>query len=211
MRFLAKSVSDEGLTGIWFPEITGGGYDKTIELSRLKNFTMRIKFYYRERLFEYTSPIEFILHQYLPIPYCWLKLERAKQRLYNVKTLIRQERIDVLRVLLREVLEGEEKFDKFWMINRLYGPRSSAHPGFAQLLKYYDMLLDSLVDTGELLKDGTGYVVAPKAFTTIAEYEEDDRRHKNQINLQRLIVVLTVCLVIVGLLQAIVTWEIGNK
>jgi hypothetical protein len=61
------------------------------------------------------------------------------------------------------------------------------HPSWeAQELKI-QLYLDSLVDSGDLMKDADKYVVTGAAIRTFQRYEEEERRHTEAVKLQRFI------------------------
>lgn len=68
-----------------------------------------------------------------------------------------------------------------------------------QKLEFY---LDSLVATGELEKVKNKYVVSGKALRTIEEYEEQERRHTENVKMQWRMFWLTLAIVVLTLVQA---------
>ncbi|WP_142081681.1 hypothetical protein [Roseinatronobacter monicus] len=76
------------------------------------------------------------------------------------------------------------------------------HPEFKQQMRYYRLVLDSLVASGDLeeLKKGQ-FSLSPKALATLDYYEEADRRHQDNLRQQRRLGWLTFALVLVGATQ----------
>lgn len=62
--------------------------------------------------------------------------------------------------------------------------------------------MDSLVETGDLRREGVlGCKVTPKALVTLAQYEEENRRHRDNIRVQQVIALVTICLFIAAIGQ----------
>jgi len=76
------------------------------------------------------------------------------------------------------------------------------HPKGQAVEKKLVLFLDSLVETGELSKINTEYVVKGKAIVTIENYEEAERRHRDNLRSQRKMLCLTVPFAIFALVQA---------
>lgn len=89
----------------------------------------------------------------------------------------------------------------FYMVER-FGDRCIPHPANNELESYYRFVLDALVDSGELQMNDLSYTLTPRAISTLAELEDNDRRHNDSVRLQRVLTWLTAALVVVGLLQA---------
>jgi len=87
-------------------------------------------------------------------------------------------------------------------MNQMYGRHWRYHPENERLSRYYGILLDSLASSNDLRQDGISYQLAPQGPATLATYEEDNRKHRDQVRQQKLLGFLTLWLVIVGLLQA---------
>ena len=88
------------------------------------------------------------------------------------------------------------------LMNQIYGDRWARHPDNGQVHGYYRLLLESLVDSGDLTMENHAYHLNPRALSTLAQFEEDNRKHRDLVNLQRIIAGLTFALVVVGLIQA---------
>ncbi|MCH9053996.1 MAG: hypothetical protein IIA72_23590 [Proteobacteria bacterium] len=92
----------------------------------------------------------------------------------------------------------------------IYGDRWEGHPDNWQLFQYYVLVLDSLVDSGDLILENNVYRLSPRALSTLAQLEEDNRKHGDLVTLQYIIAGLTLALVIVGIIQASVVY-LGSK
>ncbi|WP_447556442.1 hypothetical protein [Vreelandella sp. EE22] len=124
------------------------------------------------------------------------------QHLFNKRALLVEERIVVLKTLVDMHLKGlsEQHMAKTMLpIDYLNNKNSSyfiRHPDFQHASTRVRLIMESLVDSNDLLKKESGYIVSSKALKTLADYDEEERRHKNIIRGQFLISLLT--LVIAG-------------
>jgi len=69
-------------------------------------------------------------------------------------------------------------------------------------LDQIEVMLDALVDLGELRKNGIGYEVTGKGIAALSQYEEEERKHRESMSLQKGIRWLTVVMAVAALLQA---------
>jgi len=97
-------------------------------------------------------------------------------------------------------------------MEEFYGWNYYWHPQYAETQAYYDLVLRSLHQTGDLLGDSTaGYTFGPQGLTTLDRYEEDAARHADQRRNQYATHFLAAAVVLVSLLQAgVAIWAEGN-
>jgi hypothetical protein len=89
----------------------------------------------------------------------------------------------------------------------VFGYRWLYHPDSRVLQRHYKLLLESLCLDGDLTEVGYLYQLAPRALTTLAVHEEEDRRHKDNVKLQRALVFLTLMLIFVEFMPETWNWE----
>lgn len=158
--------------------------------------------------FKYHSALQLLIREFLLLPRLEIWRDKLTQYFFNKQRLVRKERIDVLRLIL-EATVRERRFtiSSVGLASRLYSNRWVFHPEKDEMLSYCTLLLDSLATAGDLVDDRGSYRLAPRALATLAQYEEDERKHRDMIRQQRALKWLTVALVGVGLIQAFVTWK----
>lgn len=115
--------------------------------------------------------------------------------------------------VLRLVVNGTEKNDEFKvsifsLMELLYTRRWFRHPEQEATTNYYEMVLKSLVGSGELsvIDQGMRYQLKPQGLTTLALYELEERRHNDNIKQQSRIGKLTAVLIFIGIIQALATY-----
>jgi hypothetical protein len=206
-HMLVRTIEPDGIAGL---QHLGEKKlkDHKIASSDIACHNVLFSAYYAELEVRYTKPLRFILHYYFPLARISLIGKRVRRFLYRRTNLIRGERMRVLRLILDKHFDDPDyRASPDGLMTLLYGPRWGAHPKHLQLFFYYDMLLKSLAESGDMVKDNFSYRVQPQAVRSVSEYEEEDRRHQDMLRLQRRIAWLTVALVAVGATQAYVTYR----
>lgn len=206
-RFVVTGKEDHGFSGLWFNDGQREGVEASVSNSSLSDFSIAIAFYLREIEIRYQSPKEFLLYQALFVPWIQLWFERAKQFLFNKRRLVRTDRMGVLRIIIeRSVFDSDYHPDSFDIMRLLYGNRWFLHPEAINLEAYYRHVLNSLVYTNDLSLRGNTYSLEPKALATLSCQEEEDRKHRDLMGQQNLVIWLTLALVGTGIAQALATW-----
>ncbi|MDP2030486.1 MAG: hypothetical protein Q8K12_12675 [Thiobacillus sp.] len=158
--------------------------------------------------FKYHSALQLLIHEFLLLPRFDIWRDKLTQYFFNKQRLVRKERINVLRLIL-EATVRERRFtiSSVSLASRLYSNRWVFHPDKDEMLSYCTLLLDSLASSGDIVDERGSYRFAPQALSTLAQYEEDERKHRDMIRQQSALKWLTVALVVVGLIQALITWK----
>ena len=90
------------------------------------------------------------------------------------------------------------------IISKMYGSRIFKHQHQNQFSAHLELLLESLVESGDVIKTNPNelYKATGKALSTIAHYEEENRRHRQQMRMNFLMVILTTVIAI----SSVITW-----
>lgn len=204
--FLAEASTAYGLEGQWWD---GDAYKIPCCLSFAGIGLRRIEITHYISVYEFTSasPFKFLLAELSAYHWLYIAKDRIRQAIFNRKKLVRADRIQVLRIALENSVKVRDfSMSPTTLMSLLYSNRWVFHPDKDTLIRYCSFLLSSLAASGDLIEQQGIYTLAGKALATISEYEEDYRRHRDQILLQRILAILTVALVMVGAVQAYVTW-----
>ena len=204
--FLSKDYHDLGMTGMWFQERTGKGQQASLSFVSLSGMKFYIRHYFRRYEIEYHSPISFLIGTLTLKKYRVWFGDRVGQFFFNRKTLTRSSRLQLLEEIVENSL-SDRRFviDEITYFYRRFGSRVHFHPEASAERRYLGFILESLVDTGDLKKVPNGYQVTGRAFSTISQAEQEDRKHQENVTMQRILAVLTLCLVVVGALQVSMT------
>lgn len=180
--------------------------ERNIQLTTLRLSDFQITHYYGLSEISYSGLLDFVLSRITTWPYIkahsfrWL--ESFDQYFFNKKKLITKQRMELLKFLIDKTLEGKAEYELLDLMTDLYTIKCFLHPKREeqqQKLKFY---LDSLVDTGELQKTDYKYVVTGHALLAIEEYEEQERKHTENVKMQRRMLLLTFVIAALTLVQA---------
>ena len=186
--------------------------DITIELSSLSKYICHFQVFYCYFSKRYIGFVNYVINALSGIDYIKYNLnsflDNKKQQVYNKQKFAALERIELLRSIIdlgfRTQSEGFMTLD---LMTELYSLRWVAHPESHEQENQLQLFVDSFLDSGEIRTiNNINYFVTGKAINTLSKYEEQERRHSENIRLQNRLVILTCAIVGVGLLQALVTY-----
>lgn len=202
-RFLVREVLPQGFGGLWFLGSGSENEERTIPNSDLRLYQIRITHYFGELEIRYTSAIEFILKHAIRYEYIPYWRERAARFFFNRRPLDETRRILVLRLMLDRHLNGNPLGSALDVMSEFYGHRWHHHPQQAQLYRYYELMLASFVEAGELtMGQGGRLEVAATALNTLHSFNEDERRHGGTMSVQRWMLIVTAMVGIATAAQA---------
>ncbi|MCW5206572.1 hypothetical protein VU08_06555 [Desulfobulbus sp. F5] len=209
-----------------------------IDYKDLVRYKVEIKHYYKFYTFKYNSLFSYICAGFTRIDVVICNISTLKERLIQYlfdrksKESALPLRINLLRLLieLREkglsdespkyLFQQGDSYNIDGILTKLYGSKWVLSKHQYKLKEKLQLAIDSFVETGELSLTQESqylhnrlkfYLVTGKAFATLSQYEEDERRHKENYKSQKSISYLTVALVLVGILQAITNIDITKK
>ena len=203
-QYLARSLSGDKISALKLDPDSEKPEEVNIDLAQVQISSLRITRYFAELEHSYQSPVLFIMKDRALFNYIALIVSRMKLKYYSKKSLYRADRIDVLRKMVeRELSIFQQPVSSLRLMYDIHGVGWGLYRNSGSILFYYENLLESLADAGDLIKNGNAYRAAPQAMTTLARYEEEERRHRDQVIYQRTLAYLTAALVLVGFMQTI--------
>lgn len=202
-RFLVRHVMPEGFTGLWFQGNGPNSEERTIPNAELTNFELLITHYFGELEIRYSWSLEFIIKHSFRYEYLPYWRERLGRYFFNRRSLDEKRRIHVLRLVMDSHLNGNPLRSTVDIMSELYGERWLHHPQQEQLHRYYDLMLDSFVEAGELSRGpGRAMEIAPQALNTLDSFSEDERRHGGTMSIQRWMLIVTLFVGFASAVQA---------
>ncbi|NCP62637.1 MAG: hypothetical protein GW748_04920 [Alphaproteobacteria bacterium] len=147
-----------------------------------------------------------------------VKWDAIQQKFFNLRPLKeKKKRMELLRWLINEdrrkrSVSSENLYTKvdFNVIQVLHDLNKSCrwalHPDKLRAQANYKSYLDSLVFSEDLHENRGTYFLLPKAVITLEEYDEAERRHKEQITVSRILAFLTLCLFLGTVFQAAISF-----
>lgn len=202
---IVLGISDDELECL---EWNGSRYEKEARISlssiHLKQFS--ITHYYGLASVGYQGLLDFVLNRVTCWPYIKihfvLAFDRLGQYIFNKQKFYTKQRMELLKFLVSRALDGKTEHHALDLMTDLYTLRWYLHPQGEEQQQRVEFYLESLAETGELKQLNYKYVVTGLALRTIEEYEEQERKHTENVKTQSRMVWLTVAVAIAGLVQA---------
>lgn len=137
-----------------------------------------------------------------------------RQRHYDTSLRQYRGRMEVLeaavRLRERSVMDGnymDEEFSVEGLTKELYGPLIQHSERAFDVHENVGIKLASFRGTGEISTNDERYVtrftINPHAYATLADFAADERRHKESVRVQAILVLVTAVLTLVAILQLV--------
>lgn len=184
-----------------------------VNINNLPNMAVEIIHYRKSVQQHYANIFFFAIDRHLKIITAKNLFTRAKGRLTLAsnanKENVSHDRYNLLQLLVTQYINQRPShlssgFRHEEIIALLYGTLWYSHIRNEAYSRRLKLLLESLVISGDLLEDNNVYFVQGKAVTTIVEFEKEDKRITQQLNMHRSIVRSTVIMTIAILLIILV-------
>lgn len=202
---LLEKICHHGVTGKYWNNNEALGA-VSIPFNLMGEFEFDITHFYGPYDLRYHSINQYLLKGIVPINKAKILIGKGQQFLFNKKELIRSERIEVLKIILeKELDEGGYETSSLSLSTLLHTEKWVFHPDKTRQQRYYNLLLESLKDSGDLIKTTYAFKLSSKALITISQFEEDQKKHRENIQQSKSMRRLTFALIFVGLIQASVT------
>jgi hypothetical protein len=206
-NIVIESIDGDTLYGKKHDE-DGASTEMAITIDELESTgDIEILHVWRGYRISYKGLADFIIYGKTGIQYLKLGVHRILYKLwryiYNRKRLVTVGRLELLRILVDNHIEqGGKEIGLIDLMTRLYSIAWVEHPDADSQEGKLSLYLDSLVESGELSKNKADYFVTAKAILTLQEFEEDERRHRNHVRLQVMMIILTGLLALFTIIQA---------
>lgn len=179
--------------------------ERTVPLSTLTLADFRITHYYGHAQVQYFGLLDFIRNRLLPWPYIKIHLVRhledLDQYLFNKKKLVTKQRTDLLKYLIEQALDGKTEHYPLDLMTDLHSIKWVLHPHGEDEQRKLQFYLNALVETGELRKLNGKYELTGFALRAIEEYEEQERKHTENVKMQWRTFCLTVVIAVLTVVQ----------
>ncbi|ESZ57095.1 hypothetical protein NKH85_21395 [Mesorhizobium sp. M0924] len=207
-KFLLTGLVKEGAEGLWFNGHNEHGLECVIPMKNLRDFSFLGIHHYSGYNIKWDNALAFVWSYYTLGSWRIEKKDKREQGRFNKRTLARQDRMQVLATFVQQTIKDPDfRASSFALLEILYTRRWFRHPEQETTGAYYDLVLDSLIASGDLKKaDNLIYSLQSQGLTTLANYELEERRFRDADTQQRRIGWLTAVLVIVGIVQALATY-----
>ena len=130
------------------------------------------------------------------------KWDKSRQYIYNKKKFATIDRIYLLRNLIDHYLKSNgEPIHIMDLMTELHTLRWILHPEKDKEELKLKLLLDSFIVSEDLQLTGNKYIITPKSIATLTNYEEAERKHKDNRYLKIVMIILTSILSLSSLVQ----------
>lgn len=142
--------------------------------------------------FVYVSPLRLILFEWLKFRQLQVAKDKLAQRFFNLRTPTRTSKFELLnwlasdrkQQLLQRNSYNLKKYEisDVRILTGMHGTRILYHPLYNEMMLDMKADLESLVDSNDLKKDerNFGFSITPQANSTIVNYEQENRKHKDE-------------------------------
>lgn len=182
------------------------GLDICIPLEQIKLSQFRVTHFYGLWKVQYSGLLDFLVGRVTTWPYVKIHavrfISRIDQYFFNKKKLITKRRMELLSFLVNRHLDGKTEFAPIDLMTDLYTLRWVEHPDRDAAMQQLELYLQAMVETGELEKIDYKYRVSGHALLTIEENEEQERKHTENVRMQRGMLWLTVVIAALTAVQA---------
>ncbi|SBT11906.1 hypothetical protein [Vibrio celticus] len=208
-NILAESIDSTGVKGRQW------SYDSYTEESHvdfedINKANIEITHFYKTYDIQYFSLNDYLLKGVLPYYQLTIQFNKTAQVFYNRKELTRSERMTTLELILEKTIDDREfGVTVYGLSSLLHSQRWYYHPDRKRNTNYNELLLESLVESGDLEKDNDVYRLSRHALVSLSQHEQDDRKHKETLSQSKAMTKLTFALIFVGLIQAYITFTKG--
>ena len=208
-NILAESMDSTGIEGRQWRD---NGYTEKshVIFKDIIKASIEITHFYKTYDIQYFSLDDYLLKGVIPFYKLKIHFNKAAQVLYNRKELSRSERMAALQLILEKTVDDKNFcITVSSLLSLLHTQRWYYHPDRDRNINYNELLLDSLVESGDLEEDKGIYRLSKHALISLSEHEQEDRKHKEILRQSKAMTKLTVALIFVGLIQAYISFSNG--
>ena len=203
-QFILSNISENGYEGSFWNDGDNVGHKVVIPFSFAYRSRLTIVHYFKEQEFRFHGPSSYWWSRLTYLQRRRLFAERFRRWRFGKKSLARASREQVLKHVFQRTCNDRQYFvSPQSLMSENHGELWVFHPDKQSMSAYYRLVLDSLVDSGDLISPQFHYKLAPQALKTLELKDIEDAREKAAIAIQRRMVWLTLALVLVGLISLI--------
>lgn len=214
--YLAESVEGNKLkVGLWDDTKQKHSISKTLYLDKLSELNFEITHYHGVITHTYTSWLEFTLHEATlmykllsPVALAWSYVKVFFQ-LQLPRLLISRKKIDEpnREQVLDEVVKLNKRnrhqdFEASKLLQNRYSTKVVWHPNYPTLINEWSLVLESMVEEGEVTGGGNRYRIKGKAITSLQAIREENARQRRSDRNAKWMAILTLILAFTALFQS---------
>ncbi|NTU50022.1 MAG: hypothetical protein HGA87_03885 [Desulfobulbaceae bacterium] len=201
-QLLLTGFNDNGVEGLGL-DIARNEYcmNRTVPWGRIRGRFLELRRYHGHWVIDYRGLRDLILFELMGISSFKIHVSRFVKCIavffYKRKDFAIKRRHEILRILISSYTEDTRKaLTVFSIMELLHGVLWFRHPDQDEEKRRIEFYLDSLVQSGELKKDGLVYLVTGQAIVSLEQYEDSERRHAETRGLQLIMVMATIAMAV---------------
>ncbi len=180
--------------------------ERQVALAGFNLSDITVTHYYGLSTVRYGGVLDYLIDHTLAWPYLKIHavswLSSIDQYLFNKRKLVSKQRIDLLKLLVDLAMDGKHSHEAMDLMTALYTMKWFLHPQGEETHRRLEFFLEALVETGELRKVNHAFVVTGLALRAIEEYEEQERKHTENVKMQWRMFWLTLAIAVLTIVQA---------
>ena len=145
---------------------------------------------------------QFLFDYFTRLSYIKIFISKIDQHFFNKTKLITKRRMELLQYLVDNFAYENKPIDAYKLMTALYSVKWYSHPKNTEQQGKIEFYLESLVESGEINKINNKLYLNAKSLRTIEEYEEEERRHTENVKIQRGMLWITLAVFLLALVQA---------
>ncbi|KCV81604.1 hypothetical protein ATO10_11847 [Actibacterium atlanticum] len=186
----------------------------SIPVQELENYQLEVTRFLGPVRSTHNTALIFLIADTLGYSWIALRWDQLRQHLFNITYKSRTDRIVLLSELVELYINAKSSNQSFQepdlgtamnIYFKLHGGRSASRSRFYEEYARFELLLKSLLDSGDLSysNDTFSYQLKARSLRTIAEFESEQQRHEDQVKQNRRLLWLTVIIAISALIGAL--------
>ncbi|HCS88958.1 MAG: hypothetical protein N838_00130 [Thiohalocapsa sp. PB-PSB1] len=181
--------------------------EKQLALNEILPNSLRINHYFHGNQINFNSAHHWFMISVFPWPYIRIRVNEALgsflQARFNKKKIVTETRFAILRVVIEDYLDGRKlNYSAHNLAQRLYSDRIYLRPDFDEQIGKLGRILESLCESEYLQKNQLDYSPTGLGMSVFEKHEEEDRRHRQVVWTQWLLVALTLAIAAATVVQA---------
>lgn len=173
------------------------------------NYNIELRHYYGEYNIDFGTLNDFIFNYYFRLEYIKIffkrKYDKFLKLVYNKQKISEFDRILVLKKIVdmscKEETDHNNGIDIVSLMKELYTVKIFGHPMFDKIECKLELQLKSFVENKDISCDGNRYIALGKSLITIYNYENIEKKHKDNILIQKKLMWLTLMATLVAFVQ----------
>jgi len=181
--------------------------EKQLALNEILPGSLQIIHYFHGNQIKFHGAYDWIMTSVFPWPYIRIRVNEALrsflQARFNKKKIVTETRFTVLRVVIEDYLDGRKlNYSALDLAGRLYSDRIYLRPDSDEQIGKLERILESLCESEYLRKSQLDYYPTGLGMSVFEQHEEEDRRHRQVVWTQWLLVALTLAIAAAAIVQA---------